>query len=51
MRLPLRRVFDEKRRLMIPVLGGLALNIVLYAGDRLPDERECPDGGSPGELG
>ena len=31
MRLPLKRVFDEKRRLMIPVLGGLALNIVLYA--------------------
>lgn len=26
----LRRIFDEKRRLMIPVLGGLALNIVLY---------------------
>lgn len=32
MRLPLKRIFDEKRRLMIPVLGGLALNIALYAG-------------------
>lgn len=31
MKLPLKRVFDEKRRLMIPVLGGLALNIALYA--------------------
>ena len=31
MKLPLRRVFDEKRRFMIPVLGGLALNIVVYA--------------------
>lgn len=32
MRLSVRRVFDEKRRLLIPVLGGLLLNIVLYAG-------------------
>jgi Tfp pilus assembly protein PilO len=30
MRTSLRRIFDEKRRIMIPVLGGLALNIVLY---------------------
>jgi hypothetical protein len=30
MNLPLKRIFDEKRRLMIPVLAGLALNIVLY---------------------
>ena len=32
MRLPLRRIFDEKRRLMLPVLAGLALNILLYVG-------------------
>lgn len=32
MHLPLRRVFNEKRRLVIPVLAGLALNVVLYAG-------------------
>ena len=32
MQLPLRRIFDEKRRLLVPVLGGLALNILLYAG-------------------
>ena len=32
MHLPLRRVFDEKRRLMIPVLAGLALNVVLFVG-------------------
>jgi Tfp pilus assembly protein PilO len=32
MHLPLRRVFDDKRRLMIPVLAGLALNVVLFAG-------------------
>lgn len=32
MHLPLRRVFEEKRRLVIPVLAGLALNAVLYAG-------------------
>ena len=25
-----RRIFSEKRRLMFPVLGGLALNILLY---------------------
>ena len=31
MHLPLRRVFEEKRRLVIPVLAGLALNVVLYA--------------------
>jgi Tfp pilus assembly protein PilO len=29
MHLPLRRIFDDKRRLVIPVLGGLALNAVL----------------------
>ncbi|HET9467696.1 MAG TPA: type 4a pilus biogenesis protein PilO [Vicinamibacterales bacterium] len=32
MPLPLRRVFEEKRRLVVPVLAGLALNAVLYAG-------------------
>jgi Tfp pilus assembly protein PilO len=31
MRIPLRRIFDEKRRLAIPVLAALALNIALYA--------------------
>ncbi|HKY21513.1 MAG TPA: GspMb/PilO family protein [Vicinamibacterales bacterium] len=30
MRLLLRRVFQEKRRFVIPVLGGLAVNILLY---------------------
>ena len=32
MRLPLKRIFEEKRRLVIPVLAGLALNVVLLAG-------------------
>ena len=32
MYLPLRRVFDDNRRVMIPVLAGLALNAVLFAG-------------------
>ncbi len=32
MRLPLRRIFEDKRRLVIPVLAGLALNVVLFAG-------------------
>ena len=32
MYLPLRRIFDDKRRLVIPVLVGLALNLVLFAG-------------------
>lgn len=32
MRLSLKRVFHEKRRLVIPLLAGLALNIALYAG-------------------
>jgi Tfp pilus assembly protein PilO len=32
MHLPLRRVFDDKRRMLIPVLAGLALNAVLFAG-------------------
>lgn len=32
MRVSLKRVFHEKRRLVIPLLAGFALNIVLYAG-------------------
>ena len=32
MHLPLRRVFEEKRRIVIPVLGVLALNVVLFVG-------------------
>ncbi len=32
MHLPLRRIFDDKRRLVIPVVAGLALNVVLFAG-------------------
>ena len=31
MRLSIRRILDEKRRLALPVLGGLALNVILYA--------------------
>ena len=31
MAIPLKRVFDEKRRLVIPILAALALNIALYA--------------------
>jgi Tfp pilus assembly protein PilO len=30
MQLRARRIFNEKRRIMIPVIGGLALNILLY---------------------
>lgn len=30
MHLPLRRIFDDKRRVMIPVLAGLLLNVVLF---------------------
>jgi Tfp pilus assembly protein PilO len=36
MRLSVKRVFDEKRRLAIPVLAGLALNAVLFAGVVVP---------------
>jgi hypothetical protein len=36
MRLPLRRVLEEKRRVAIPVLGGLVLNVALFAGLVLP---------------
>jgi Tfp pilus assembly protein PilO len=31
MALPLKRVYEEKRRLVIPLLAALALNIALYA--------------------
>jgi Tfp pilus assembly protein PilO len=30
MRIPLKRILDEKRRLVIPVIAALAANIVLY---------------------
>jgi Tfp pilus assembly protein PilO len=36
MRLPIRRIFEEKRRITIPVLAGLVLNVVLYAGVVFP---------------
>jgi Tfp pilus assembly protein PilO len=32
MPLPLRRVFDEKRRLLLPVAAALAINVLLYVG-------------------
>ncbi len=32
MPLPLKRVFDEKRRVLLPIGAALALNVVLYAG-------------------
>jgi Tfp pilus assembly protein PilO len=32
MHLPLRRIFDEKRRLVVPLVGALALNAVLLVG-------------------
>jgi Type II secretion system (T2SS), protein M subtype b len=30
--IPFKRVFEEKRRLVIPVAAGLALNVILYVG-------------------
>jgi Tfp pilus assembly protein PilO len=30
--IPLKRAFDENRRLVIPIAAGLALNVVLFAG-------------------
>jgi Tfp pilus assembly protein PilO len=36
MRLPLKRVFQEKRRVTIPVAAGLLLNVVVYLGVVLP---------------
>jgi Tfp pilus assembly protein PilO len=32
MHLPLKRIFQEKRRLVIPIAAGIALNVVLLAG-------------------
>ena len=32
MHLPLRRIFEEKRRLVIPLAAAIALNVVLLAG-------------------
>ena len=29
--IPLKRAFDENRRLVIPAAAGLALNVLLYA--------------------
>jgi Tfp pilus assembly protein PilO len=34
--IPLRRAFDENRRLIVPVLAALALNVVLSAGAVYP---------------
>jgi len=36
MRLPLKRIFHEKRRVTIPVAAGLLLNVAVYAGLILP---------------
>ena len=36
--IPVRRAFDEKRRLVIPVAAGLALNVLLFAGVVYPLE-------------
>jgi len=30
--IPLKRAFEEKRRLVLPIAAGLALNVLLYAG-------------------
>ena len=30
--IPLKRAFDEKRRLVIPVAAGLAINLILFVG-------------------
>lgn len=32
MRLPLKRIFDEKRRLVVPLAAGLAVNVLLLVG-------------------
>ena len=42
MYLPLRRVFDDKRRLLVPVIAGLALNLVLFAGVVYPLRARVP---------
>jgi Tfp pilus assembly protein PilO len=31
MHIPLKRIFDEKRRLIVPLLAALAVNLVVYA--------------------
>jgi hypothetical protein len=36
MHLPLRRIFNEKRRLVIPLAAGLALNVLLLLGAVYP---------------
>jgi Tfp pilus assembly protein PilO len=36
MRLPIKRIFQEKRRFTVPVLAGLVLNLALYAGVVFP---------------
>ncbi len=36
MRLPIKRIFQEKRRVTVPVLAGLVLNVVLYAAVVFP---------------
>ena len=36
MRLPLKRILHEHRRVTIPVVAGLVLNIALYAGVVFP---------------
>jgi len=36
MRLPLKRIFHEKRRVTIPLAAGLLLNVAVYAGVILP---------------
>jgi Tfp pilus assembly protein PilO len=38
MQLPARRIFNEKRRVMLPVLAGLVLNILLYSAFVYPLE-------------
>src|SRR5436190_34786 len=30
--IPIKRAFDENRRLVIPVAAGLALNVILFVG-------------------
>lgn len=55
MHLPLRRIFDDKRRLVIPLLAGLALNVVLFAGVVYPlrarvQSREARAGAAMQEL-
>ena len=32
MHLPLKRIFDDKRRLVVPVVAALAINVLVFAG-------------------